>query len=91
MSQSDEEIVLLPLTLGKGGMMTPLRMPDVMSILIHDFIRPDWIKIAADEDHHTAMAELNGIVEDIEEMVEEMDFDVDAEGGMGASILHRYA
>ena len=47
MSQSDDEIVLLPLTLGKGGMMSPLLMPDVMSRLIHDFVRPDLIKVAA--------------------------------------------
>ena len=58
MSQSDDEIVLLPLTLGKGGMMSPLLMPDVMSMLIHDFVRPDLIKVAAKKNMDDVIAQV---------------------------------
>jgi len=64
------------------------RMPDEMSMLIHDFIRPDFIKINAEKEKQKAMAELMRMVNSIHEMIDEMDYTVESDGGWGGSIVY---
>tara|TARA_R110001606_G_scaffold87004_1_gene196568 strand:+ start:964 stop:1458 length:495 start_codon:yes stop_codon:yes gene_type:complete len=48
MSQTiDEQIVLMPYTLCKGGKNVPLSMPEVLGMMIQDFVRPDMVRVAA--------------------------------------------
>jgi len=69
---------------GVGGRV----MPDEMSKVIHDFIRPDFLKSYAELMKRGMMRELRKIVHVIQFMIYEWDYDVEAAGGWGIAILH---
>ena len=74
---------------------TMMMMPDELSNLIQDFARPTantlWERRKAKHENAGGAAvrqEFKNRVEEIEDMVEEMGFNIQTEGGMGRAVLH---